>query len=583
MESMLHKYGIPDDSLADAQAVSFPSASPRRIAGWLRGVVVACSVLSLLGVVPARAQSSGAMGSQTPVTLIQNKSRNIKLPHPYADATVGSPEIADIVPISDRQILIVGKAPGTTNVLLYDNEKHLMGVLDVRVKVDTAAIGSEVRNASGATGVQLGDVNGRVVLKGEGRDAPAIDRVVKSVANIGAGPPINAMKLNSPQQVMLQVRFVEAARSAARSLGIRWQAVINNRAAGVVGAQANSSILSKAGIIPGSPVGPGGIANVPGAAAGGLGTTNFIGVNQGVQSGATVLDVVTNSLTGANPTATIITQLINTSKMGLDMVLSALEDNGVIRRLAEPNLVALSGETAEFLAGGQFPVPVVQGSGGGSLFAPITIQWKEYGVRLNFTPTVLSDHIISLRLAPSVSDLDYANAVIISGTVVPALTIRQANTTVELREGQTFAIAGLIQNRTVKEIQQLPWLSSVPVLGPLFRSTDFAQQETELVALVTPQIVRPVAPGQARLKTPLDTTLSGNDVDTFLAGKLEVQKTPPDYVTQTGVEQPLQGGMAPGAPGEVPPALAPGDSIQSFFGTMFSGSNQPNSPASPEQ
>lgn len=582
MESMLHKYGIPDSTLSEAENPRVFPTSRARLSVCLRRALTVYSAVLILGDLPAQAQSTGVSGAQTPVTLIQHKSRNIKLPHPYADATVGSPEIADIVPISDRQLLIVGKAPGTTNVLLYDNEKHLMGVLDVRVKVDTAAIGAEVRNAAGAPGVQLGDINGRVVLKGEGRDAPAIDRVVKSVANIGAGPAINTMKLNSPQQVMLQVRFVEAARSAARAFGIRWQAVINNRAAGVVGAQAGSSILSKAGMIPGSPVGPGGIANVPGAAAGGLGATNFIGVNQGVQQGATVLDVVTNSLTGANPTATIITQLINTSKMGLDMVLSALENNGVIRRLAEPNLVALSGETAEFLAGGEFPVPIVQGSGGGSLFAPITIQWKEYGVRLNFTPTVLSDHIISLRLAPSVSDLDYANAVIISGTVVPALVKRQANTTVELRDGQTFAIAGLIQNRTVKEIQQLPWLSSVPVLGPLFRSTDFAQQETELVALVTPHIVRPVAPGQARVKTPLDTTLSGNDVDTFLAGKLEVQKNPPDYVTQTGVEQPLQGGMAPGAPGEVPPSLAPGDSIQSFLGTLFSGS-QSSAPPSSEQ
>lgn len=532
---------------------------------WSRGLIIAVSTIGLLAAAPSHAQSaSGA--SQTPVTLIQNKSRNVKLPHPYADATVGSPEIADLVPISDRQLLIVGKAPGTTNVLLYDNEKHLIGVLDVRVKVDTAAIGSEIRNASGA-GVQLGDVNGRVVLKGDGRDAPAIDRAVKSAASIGVSPPINAMRLNSPQQVMLQVRFVEASRQAARSFGIRWQAVVNNRAAGVIGRRTllAPSALSSAGMVPGFPADPAGIATVPGAAA----------------SGA-VLDVVSNAVTNGNPTATIITQLVNTSKMGLDMVLSALEQNGVLRTLAEPNLVALSGETAEFLAGGEFPVPIVQGSGGGSLFAPITVQWKEYGVRLNFTPTVLSDHIISLRLAPSVSDLDYANGTVISGTRIPGIIKRQANTTVELRDGQTFAIAGLIQNRSLKDIEQLPWLGSVPVLGALFRSTEFAQQETELVALVTPHIVKPVAPGQAKVKTPLETTLNSNDVDAFLAGKLEVPKTPPDYVTQTGVEQPLQGSMAPGAPGEVPPALAPGDSIQSMLGNLFSGAST-NPPPSPVQ
>lgn len=559
----MDKLGILGGSFRDQQIRCF---SPRaRSRGWVCGLVIALSLAGLAGASPSFAQSAGG-ATQAPVTLIQNKSRNVKLPHPYADATVGAPEVADIVPISDRQILIVGKAPGTTNVLLYDNEKHLMGVLDVRVKVDTASIGAEIRNASGA-GVQLSDVNGRVVLKGEGRDAPAIDRAVKSAASIGVSPPINAMRLNSPQQVMLQVRFVEASRQAARSFGIRWQAVVNNRAAGVVGRRTllPPSALTSAGLFPGEPAAPGGIATVPGAAASGQ-----------------VLDVVSNAVTNGNPTATIITQLVNTSKMGLDMVLSALEENGVLRTLAEPNLVALSGETAEFLAGGEFPVPVVQGAGGGSLFAPITVQWKEYGVRLNFTPTVLSDHVISLRLAPSVSDLDYANGTTISGTRVPGIIKRQANTTVELRDGQTFAIAGLIQNRSLKDIEQLPWLSSVPVLGPLFRSTQFAQQETELVALVTPHIVKPVAPGQAKLKTPLDTTLNSNDVDAFLAGKLEIPKTPPNYVTQTGLEQPLQGSMAPGAPGDTPPALSPGDSIQSFLGAMFSG-NSSNPPPSPAQ
>jgi pilus assembly protein CpaC len=211
-------------------------------------------------------------------------------------------------------------------------------------------------------------------------------------------------------------------------------------------------------------------------------------------------------------------------------MVSALESKGLVRKLAEPNLVALSGDTASFLAGGEFPVPVVQpGSGTNS----ISVQFKRFGVELTFMPTVLAHGIINLRLTPSVSELDFTQGVQISGFQIPSLTKREARTTVELRDGQSFAIAGLLQATNKGDISQLPWIGSVPVLGALFRSTGYQKNETDLVIIVTPHLVQPGAPGD-RLASPLDSRLPGNDVDKFLMGQLERKKEYADYVTSGG-------------------------------------------------
>jgi pilus assembly protein CpaC len=215
----------------------------------------------------------------------------------------------------------------------------------------------------------------------------------------------------------------------------------------------------------------------------------------------------------------------------LDVLVTALEAKGVARRLAEPDLIALSGDTASFLAGGEYPVPSVQSSSGS---APvITTQYYPYGVQLTFVPTVLANGIINLRLNPSVSELDYRNVVVISGTAIPSITKREARTVIELRDGQSFAIAGLLQSATSHDIDQVPWLGSVPVLGALFSSKAYQQNETDLVVIVTPHLVAPAAPGQI-LATPLDKTLPPNDVDFFLTGRPEVRKQYTEYVTSGG-------------------------------------------------
>jgi pilus assembly protein CpaC len=218
--------------------------------------------------------------------------------------------------------------------------------------------------------------------------------------------------------------------------------------------------------------------------------------------------------------------------MSIDMLVTALETKGVLRRLAEPNLMALSGDAARFLAGGEFPVPVASTPVAGA-FPTVTIEFKKFGVELAFVPTVLSRGVINLRVEPSVSELDFQNAVTIGGTTIPALSRRDARTTVELRDGQSFAIAGLLQTRNREDVSQVPWIGSVPVLGTLFRSSSYQQQETDLVIIVTPRLVAPAVPGQ-RLASPLDSRLPPNDVDFFLNGQMEVRKRYDDYVNSGG-------------------------------------------------
>ena len=200
----------------------------------------------------------------------------------------------------------------------------------------------------------------------------------------------------------------------------------------------------------------------------------------------------------------------------------------MVRRLAEPNLVALSGDEANFLAGGEFPVPVSSTPVPGAL-PTVTIVFKEFGVKLKFVPTVLSRGVINIIIRPEVSELDFTNAITIAGTLIPSLTKRNLQTTVELRDGQSFALAGLLQTNNTRDIAQIPWIGSVPVLGALFRSAAYQQSETDLVVIVTPHLVVPGVPGQ-RLASPLDSRLPSNDVDFFLNGQPEVRKLYQDFV-----------------------------------------------------
>jgi pilus assembly protein CpaC len=283
---------------------------------------------------------------------------------------------------------------------------------------------------------------------------------------------------------------------------------------------------------------------------GAFGPTNQISSSQpqtGLLSGL-VGTAVSAATTGGVPFATLVQSFGGTSSQ-LDLFISALETKGLLRRLAEPNLIAMSGDRAEFLAGGEIPIPIANQSFNGS--PQITVSYKEFGVKLAFTPTVLRNRKIHLQLEPEVSDIDPTLAVAVGGGVsVPGLTKRRAKTNVELSDGQSFAIAGLLQSQSNRAIEQLPFLGSIPILGALFRSTEFQERETELVVIVTPALVDPARPGQV-LASPLDATLPANDLDLFLGGQLEIPRGKRKVVTSgRGVTGPY-GHMMPTPAGEV--------------------------------
>ncbi|MDQ6868002.1 MAG: type II and III secretion system protein family protein [Pseudomonadota bacterium] len=508
--------------------VGSPSARIIPLGRRVRPLIVLAVILAifalpqLLGRAAAQTNDarlrSGNVDLLTSVTLVQHKSRNLRLDVPFAVVEVADPDIADARAISDRQLFILGKKIGATNVLLYSASRQLIGVVDVEVKLDTRSLGSKIREGSGGKGIRVNDVYGKLVLSGNGGDSQTVERAMSVAAGLAPAGVVNALKVTTSQQVMLKVRFVEATRTAARNLGVRWEFFKRSgNLAGVVGTQTGTSKFF-------------------------VNKTPFV-VN--ANGNGSVLDVVGGAAGVGSPFATIITQIVNNSSAKLDVVLSALEEQNVIRKLAEPNLIAMSGETADFLAGGEFPVPIVSPGNGG--LSTVTITYKEFGVKLSFTPTVLARGVISLKLVPEVSELDFANAVTISGSVIPSLTTRRARTTVELRDGQSFAIAGLLQADSARNQDQLPWLGSVPVLGALFRSAAYQANETELVVLVTPYLIKPVPPGK-KLKTPLDSSLAGNDLDYFLNGQPEVPKTPPFAPNPFGGVQSLFGGIEPGPP-----------------------------------
>ena len=430
------------------------------------------------------------------ITVTIYKSRTVPFEKPFTKAIVGSNEIVDVLPISDRTLYLQGKKLGTTNVTVFDADGRLLSILDVEVAVDIGEIQQKIQRSIGVDAVRVSATGSQVTLTGMVPDTVVADRAL-SVAKGLAGDVVNAMQIAPAQQVMLEVRFLEVARTAGRDLGVNLFL-------------ANSS--GTQGFNTGAP----GIANPITQASPGPGNVPIF----------TTAGTLLNTTTG--PFATILANVISNGHGSLDALVTALEQKGLIRRLAEPNLIALSGDTARFLAGGEFPVPVPSTTSSGA--PTVTIDYKKFGVELSFVPTVLSRGIINLRIEPTVSEPDFTNTVQISGTTVPSLTVRTTRTTVELRDGQSFAIAGLLQTKNTRAISQVPWIGSVPVLGALFRSSDYQQQETDLVVIVTPHLVAPAVPGQ-RLASPLDQRLPSNDVDFFLNGQPDVRKRYTDFVT----------------------------------------------------
>jgi pilus assembly protein CpaC len=470
---------------------------------------VLLAAASALGAVAADTRSAQAQSSRggwqnegeavRHVVVTLNKSRSFRLDKSFSTAVVGSPDIADVLPMTDRSLYVQGKKVGTTNVSVYDQSMTLVGVLDVEVALDERNLQEKIEQTTGTHGIRVSSSNGQVVLSGQATDAVAADRALAVAKALSPNGVINAMNIAPSQQVLLEVRFLEASRDAGRQLGVNW-----------FGGDASGNR--------GFNLGQGGLTN-------GTPTNATPGTLTLVQTAGTLVG------TSTAPFGVALANVINRNGASIDVLVTALETKGLVRRLAEPNLMALSGDTAQFLAGGEFPVPIAATSANG-IVTP-TIEFKPFGVRLSFTPVVLAKGIINLRIAPEVSELDFSNAVTISGTTIPSLVTRNATTTVELRDGQSFAIAGLLQANDLRGRSQIPWIGSVPVLGALFSSNSYVKHETDLVIIVTPHLVQPAAPGQ-RLATPFDERLPSNDVDFFLMGRMEERKGRSNYVNNAG-------------------------------------------------
>ena len=523
------------DPIAPALRASFAA----RIAAFL-GCMLFWAGGSSAWAQTAAVEELGSPVHHVVVTL--HKSRTLKVDRPFSTTVIGSPEIADVLPMTDTTFYIQGKRVGTTNISVFDWERHLLAVIDLEVTPDTATLHNNIVATTGGENINVTSANGQVVLSGEASDAVGAARAVEVAKGLSPNAPvIDAMKISPSQQVMLNVRILEVDRNAGRDLGVNWFGG-NKNGFGVSGLGAPSEFGDRRNTPPctGQTLNSA-LLGLPAALTRPVmshGTSDWVTGNATTNTGwqqsyradfqrfsARVFPGVASS---AAPFGALLAQVINTHGLQIDALISALEEKGLVKTLAEPDLVALSGETAKFLAGGEIAVPVVQPGSGGST-PTVTIEWKNYGVGLAFTPTVLNKGIINLRLDPSVSELDTAHAILVNGSLIPGIIDREVHTSVELRDGQSFAIAGLLQAQSNNDISQIPWLGNVPVLGALFRSTSYQKQETDLVVIVSPHLVRPVAPGQ-HLATPFDTTLPANDIDLFLMGDTERQKRYTDYV-----------------------------------------------------
>ena len=388
------------------------------------------------------------------------KSQIIESADALSQVVVGNPNVADVRLLNDNQFLVVGQAPGITNLAFRDTNSQIIALLDVVVGYDLVAIRRKLDEIlPDERDLEVSTANGQVLLRGSVSSAAAQDAALAVTRTFAGGAIVNLLQVGGGQQVLLEARIAEVNRTRMRDLGVQTDVI------GGAGSETDLRLFS----------------------------------------GSIVQE------------AFGIFQLENTSVSDDILVsLSALQREGAAQILAEPNIVALSGDEASFLVGGEFPVPVVQTN---NLAGGITIQFREFGVGLTFTPTVLSSDRINLKLITEVSDIDLASGTAVLGTTVPGLRTRRFATSVELGDGNSFAIAGLLQNDISSVVQELPGLGNVPIIGALFRSTEFAREETELVVIVTPRLVGSV--DRNAISDPTDSFRPPGAVDLMLNGEVE--------------------------------------------------------------
>ncbi|MFO6465612.1 type II and III secretion system protein family protein [uncultured Jannaschia sp.] len=396
--------------------------------------------------------------AQTALQVPLNRALVLESDVPFAELSVANPLIADIATLSERTVYVLGKAPGRTTLTLLGPDGRLITNVEVQVIPDIAEFKERLRQLLPSEHIEVRTANDGIVLSGTVSSSQKLDQALEIANRYAPDAVLNLMVVGGVQQVQLKVRFAEMSRSISKELGANLTFNAND------GPAPNPNLTTN---------------STPGLTGTAVGTATF-------------------AFGGGN--------------YNVALTLQALENNGLVRTLAEPNLTALSGQPARFLAGGEFPLPV-QGAEG-----QVSVQYRPFGVELQFTPTVVDDDIINLVMDASVSAIDTANNATIGGAVVPAFSQRQSSTTVELRDGQSFAIAGILQDEFRDGTSQVPWLGDVPILGALFRSSNYRRAQTELVIIVTANLVSPVS-GDA-LALPTDRIRPPTENELFLYGRV---------------------------------------------------------------
>ena len=414
--------------------------------------------LSLAAAAPTMAPAEtlrvlrGAASSALSVPM--NRAVVVESDVPFTELSIANPGIADISSLSDRTIYVLGKEPGRTTLTLLGADGRLITNVEIHVSPDMAEFKERLTQILPGENIEVRTANDGIVLSGQVSSIARLERALELAQRYAPDRVSNLMVVGGTQQVMLQVRFAEMQRSVRKSLGAQF------------------------------------------------------GVS-GTTGGTTISGGTTTSSGGSNGAVTFG---FGAGSMNVNLMIEALETRGVVRTLAEPNLTALSGQEASFLAGGEYPVPVAQDEN------TITVEFKPFGVELLFVPTVIDDDIINLELAAAVSSVDTTNAFTSgAGLSINAFQRRETKTTVEMRDGESFAIAGLLQDDFNDLSEQVPWVGDIPVLGALFRSAAYEREQTELVIIVTPHLVSPTR--GAALSLPTDRVRLPSESDLFLLGK----------------------------------------------------------------
>ena len=415
------------------------------------------------------------------ITVDVNRAVVMESDRVFAEVSVANPSIADVAALSDRTLYVLGKVPGRTTLTLLGPNGGLITNVDIRVSPDIAEFKERIREILPGERIEVRTANDGIVLSGHVSSAQRLARAIELAERYAPERVTNLMSVGGTQQVMLKVRFAEMQRSVAKQL---------STSVGIGGAPGGDSLF-----------GAGSNTLIDQDGNGGINLNGLLDGNPNV--GSTVITRPSNGL------------LLSRFRLGgleANLLLEALESKGIVRTLAEPNLVAISGQDADFLAGGEYPIPIVEDGS-------VKVEYRPFGVQLLFKPTVVGKDLINLELGAIVSAIDTTVAVQTNGITVNGFSVRRANTTVELRDGESFAIAGLLQDDFTDLVGQVPWLGDVPILGSLFRSTEFERRQSELVIIVTAHLVTPTD-GRA-LALPTDRMRIPTERELFLFGKVE--------------------------------------------------------------